>query len=375
MTKTKHLISSVLLIVAMLVSAAVPALAASHQPGNSLDNNDSMVASMVISQATVWLEDNYGEFYDMQNVSADIVRVFENDSVIRYTVALSCETMLKFDSVDELPFVRGLNSTLISRNAQSNERAAIDAYIDEIDANLGEYRDLTVDVVIAIDKADDAAPWIMYYQDGMETTLYEIDVLALDAQEMYAAGRNAASDIVSAYTAPAGRGYASYNRINARDYALSYSSNPTQCYDHGTSCPDSIVSDRSKWNNSVYPYHSIFMHNDCANFVSQAMSAGGLPESGTWFRTKNVTTQSWGAAWTSVSSMKAWMTDSSRKYWDASTFAACNAGNILLTSSTHVVMVTLNDTVTHRYTGHTNDRKDYAFSNVSGYLYYTIKTT
>lgn len=300
MSKTKtHLISAVLLIVTMLVMNAVPAFAAPYQADDSSDNNDSIVASKVVSQATVWLEDNYSEFYDLQNVNADIVRVFENDGVVRYTVAMSCETMLKFNSIAELPFVKGLNSTLINRSAQSNEKVAIDAFINEIDAGIGEYRDLTVDVVIAIDKKDPAAPWTIYYQDGMETTLYEINVLALDAQEMYAAGRSAASDIVSTYVAPAGRGYASYDRIAARDYALKWVGSPSSCYDCGTSC--GIMQDRTKWNNAVYPYHSLFMHNDCANFVSQAMSAGGLPESGTWFRTKNVSTQSWGAAWTSVS--------------------------------------------------------------------------
>lgn len=369
-----RILSSILLIAVMLTMSVVPAFAApDYADGLSAQN----VATEVISQATVWLENNYGEFYNLRNVNADIARVFENDNVIRYTVALSCETMLMIDDVNELPFVKGLNSTIAGRSSQSisSERTAIDSFVNEIDAHIGEYRDLTVDVVIEINKNDNKAPWAMYYKDGMETTLYEIDVLALDANEMYAAGRIAASDIVSAYTESGGRGYSSYNRTNARDYALSWvsSTSVTNCSDCGTTC--GILQKRSSWNNTPYPYFSLFMHNDCANFVSQAMSAGGLPQSGTWFRTKNATTQDWGAAWTSVSSMKTWMTDSSRKYWDASTFAACNAGNIVLTSSSHVVMVTLNDTVTHRFTGHTNDRRDYAFSNTSGYLYYTIKTT
>ncbi len=37
-------------------------------------------------------------------------------------------------------------------------------------------------------------------------------------------------------------------------------------------------------------------------------------------------------------------------------------------------MVTLNDTVTHRYSGHTRDRKNYQFYDNSDYQYYTIKT-
>jgi len=376
-----RLIFSVLLIVTMLMMSAAPTFATYYQEVDSQDSNDGLVTSSVISQATTWLYDNYGEFYDIQNVNADIVRIFENDDVIRYTVRVSCETMLKCNSVYELPFVKGLYSTLASKSAQSNEKTAIDTFISEIDADFEEYHGLTVPVVIAIDKNDDTAPRTMYYQNSVLTTLYDIDVLALDSQEMYDAGRSAASDIVSEYTASIGRGYSLYNRTAARDYALKWSSNPSTCYDHGNSCTatPAIKSDRSKWNNTVYPYFSTFMHNDCANFISQAMSAGGLPEDGTngttWFRVKNVSTQSWGTPWTSVSSLKSWMTNSSRKYWDSSTYAACNAGNIVLITSSHVAMVTLNDTINHLYTAHTTDVKDQPLTNNSSYLYYTIKTT
>jgi RNA polymerase sigma-70 factor (ECF subfamily) len=356
----------------------VPAFAVVDLAESQILQDDSVIESEVVAQATSWLNDNYGEFYNLRDVNADIVRVFENNSVTRYTVALSCETALKVKTVEELPFIKGLNSTLVGKSAlsSSTERMAIDSYVSEIDAQIDEYRDLTVDVVVSIDKTDENAPWTMYDQDGMETTLYDIDVLSLDAKEMYASGRSAASTIISKYTPSiVARGYSLYNRTTASAYALKWVSslNLTKCSDCGTNC--GILQERSSWNNVSYPYFSLFMHNDCADFVSQAMSAGGLPESGTWFRTKKATTQDWGAAWTSVSSLKTWMTDSSRKYWDVSTYAACNAGNILLTSSSHVVMITLNDTVTHRYTGHTNDRRDYAFSDSSGYLYYTIKTT
>ncbi len=368
-----RILSTSLLLVVMLTLSIVPAFASYVESKESTIEHNDKTQNDVIAQATKWLEKNYGDFYELRNVHADVARVFENDTETRYTVAMTCETMLKFDSVKDLPFVKGLESALVERNLQACEKIALDTYIGNIDANIGEYRDLAVDVVIEISKEDNTAPWVMYFQDGMETTLYAIDMLALDAKQMYDAGQSAANNILESSSKSANRGYTNYDRIAARDYALAWSSNPTSCYDCGTSCQ--ILQNRTLWNNTVYPYHSLFMHNDCANFVSQAMSAGGLPESGTWFRTKNVSTQSWGAAWTSVSSMKAFMTDSSRKYWDASTFAAANAGNILLTSSSHVTMITLNDTVTHRFTGHTNDRKDYVFSNNSAYQYYTIKTT
>ncbi len=367
------IITTVLLLVIMLVSAFVHiplAIAADENPTAGYDHR---TANEVITQVIKWLKGNYEEFYDLRNLHADIIRVFENDSEIKYTVAITCETLLKYENATDLPFVKGLESALTEKNLQASERAAVDAYINGINANIGVYNELAVDLVVVIDKVNRTAPWAMYYQDGMETTLYEIDTLILDAKQMYNAGQRSANEILESASESVDRGYSNYKRIAARDYALEYSSSPTQCYDDGTTC--GILQDRTKWNNSVYPYHTIFKHNDCANFVSQAMSAGNLPEGGAWFRTKYVTTQSWGAAWTSVSSMEAFMTDSNRRYWDASNFAMANAGNILLTSNSHVVMITLNDSVLHRYTAHTNDRRNYLFNDNSAYRYYVIKTT
>ena len=376
------------ILMAMLLTSALALNAFAAEESNvSLDEQeDSIIA---VEQARKWFVQNHSKFYDMRNVKAELVKTFENSTEIRYTVALSCETKLKVDDMRELPFVKGLYAerdciTAQAATAAAKEKAtataaAIDVYMSEVtdSAKIGEYSDLTMDIVLVKDKEDLDAPLKMYYQDGMETTLYDIEIMNLDEDEMYEEGRATAHELAATATAKANDavtlGYSGYDREAARDYALRWSSSPTNCYDDGSSC--GILQARYTWNNSVYPYNSIFKHNDCADFVSQAMAAGGLPQGGSWFRTKNVTTASWGAAWTSVSSLKSYMTDSSHKYWDTSTFAKCNAGNILLTSSSHVVMITLNDTVTHRYTGHTNDRHHYEFDHVNGYQYYTIKTT
>lgn len=367
----------------LLVGSLVPSVFA-VEDNTSVEVQEN--SSIAVEQAKKWFVGNYSQYYDMRNIKAELVKTFENTKEMRYTVALACETKLKVDDIKDLPFVKGLydEADLIeSRAANQTEKqeavataAAIDTYTREVaeSAKIGEYSALTMDVVLVQDKDQKNAPLEMYYQDGMETTLYDIEIMNLDGDKMYEEGRATAHELASEKQAddPMTRGYSSYDRVAARDYALQWSSNPTTCYDDGSSC--GIRQARQRWNNTVYPYNAIFKHNDCADFVSQAMAAGGLPQGGTWFRTKYTTSAAWGAAWTSVSSLKSYMTDSSHKYWDASTFAKCNAGNILLTSSSHVVMITLNDTVTHRYTGHTNDRHNFSFNHVNGYQYYTIKT-
>lgn len=111
------------------------------------------------------------------------------------------------------------------------------------------------------------------------------------------------------------------------------------------------------WNNSDYPYFDNSCHSDCADFVSQAMHEGGIPiDPGKWERLLD---GDYGWTWTFVPVLKDYMLD--KGYWDLSNYANCNAGNILLTSSSHIVMVVLNDGVTHRYAGHTRDRAYYQF--------------
>lgn len=202
--------ATTLLVVAMLTLSIMPAFATGAEDSTAKD--DDKIANEVIAQATTWLEKNYEEFYDLRNVHADVVRVFENDTEIRYTVAMTCETLLKYDSVSELPFVKGLESALAEKNLLEYEKVALDTYISNIDANIGEYCDFAVDVVIAISKDDKTAPWVMYFQDGMETTLYEIDTLALDAKQMYDAGQRAASEVLEAASKSV-TGYTGYDRI------------------------------------------------------------------------------------------------------------------------------------------------------------------
>lgn len=48
------------------------------------------------------------------------------------------------------------------------------------------------------------------------------------------------------------------------------------------------------------------------------------------------------------------------------TYKTCNAGNIVYWEG-HITLCTLNDTVSHRYTGHTNDRNNSKFSSADAY--------
>lgn len=179
-------------------------------------------------------------------------------------------------------------------------------------------------------------------------------------------------------------GYASYNRVAARDYAWKHTApgsgyntnNPggngwTGANDCGHKLNPPVKVDRSYWNDNLYSLATCLnnvnnhCHKDCACFVSQCMRAGGIPyDSGNWgYCLTN---------WHNTTSLKNYMKN--KGYWNDGSAAGTNAGNIIYTASDHVVLCTLNDTVTRRYTGHTNDRNNQLYSTTSGFTFYNINT-
>lgn len=380
MTRKKILVLCLALVLCMASTSAF-AVEKSKNDVIATDDNDftlgnTCLENEVITKATKWLTENYSSVYYIQKLDARIVDEKCALEKNRYTVSLACEMMYKYESVEEIPFVQGLMSSNIMRAMNTEQKAAVNAKIAQIknDAAFGEYTEFCVDVVVEVVDIDDSITWKLYYQDGLDTSLHDIDVLRIDERNLYLEGTKAAFQIAEmediSIDKDVTRGYSSYDRFEARNYARQYSSSPTTCDKCKGSC--NILQDTSKWNEKDYPYNSVFLHNDCADFVSQAMSAGGIPEKSGWYRTKG-SSGDWTNSWTVVSKLEAYMTRSDHVYWDESTFAACNAGNILITNSGgHVVMIDSNDGTTHKFTGHTNDRKSYVFGNVSNYKYYVI---
>jgi RNA polymerase sigma-70 factor (ECF subfamily) len=362
-------------LVACLVFSAFPAYAINIDSNDTLSTTVTAVDNekVVINMAVEWLNANYGEFYNIKDVHADIARTHKAESATNYTVAMTCMTQLKAASVEDLPFVQGIYAELSNQKSVSDtEKAATDKYVNQIDFTK-EYTVLSIDIVISIGVSSKGASLTMYYQDGMDSSLYPIEDVKPNAEQMYQDGKAAVNSILTAYlnvASPAG--YSSYDRIAAKGYALAWTdpTNVTSCYDDGTSC--GFFQNRTLWNNSAYPYITNLKHDDCADYVSQCIYAGGIPIDSTKWDRFNDGPNGW--SWTFVPGLKSYMTG--KGYWDTSTFAAANAGNILYwADGTHVALITLNDTVTHRFTAHTNDRYNYQFSSSSSYVYYTIKTT
>lgn len=402
----------------LTLSLAGNVFATASSPEDNNDENISVDAAITAAEEymTAWFAEKLSEHYELYNfVFTFSTASCENGEFDSYGY-LEVDHHLRYESIDQLPYVKGVMNELSISSMETildgdyiELESVISASAISDDTEMALTEAQTMFLVAALDEqfsavqedmSDFNASYFFHIVAEFDGELLSNIVITLEAEdvgylsadeclpgtsaELFSDGVAAAENLVAMATAYneaevasalESRTYANYDRIAARDYALQYAKNPTQSckcgtlsYDSTESFPDGVT--YSAWNTSEYPYFSLFCHNDCADFVSQAMSEGGLPEGGTWFRTKNVSTQSWGSAWTSVSNMKSYMT--ANGYWTVDQYSTCNAGNILLTSSGHVTMITLNNTVTHCYTGHTNDRRNVSFTDKSAYAYYAI---
>lgn len=169
-----------------------------------------------------------------------------------------------------------------------------------------------------------------------------------------------------------------YDRVAARNYAWEHTapgygynqSNPGGSgYTPKTTCGHVFYNsdgtrryvyvDRNYWNTEDYPscMANGHCHDDCACFVSQCMVAGGIKPTDTW---KYCT-----GTWHSASKLIDFITSDEVGGYET-TYESCNAGNIVYWAG-HITLCTLNDTVTHRYSGHTNDRNNSLFSSAKAY--------
>ncbi len=159
-----------------------------NQEQTSPDKNATEVA--VVNMAENWYQENYEKFYDLRNLKGELANVTEGeaDGETQYTVKLSSEMMYKFDTIYELPFVKGLAAAGKERDLTSEEEEKVQGYIKEIeeDAQLGEYVESNVDVVISVKDEKDKNSWKLYF--STDEGLADIEELALDEKALYKAG-------------------------------------------------------------------------------------------------------------------------------------------------------------------------------------------
>lgn len=380
MKPTSRLVAIVLAIVCLVAPAVVPTRAVTP-PSEHL-------AEQIKDYAMELVADGYSYYYHILDTHTELYDLAVEGEQYQADLLVSFGHVLKAKDAQEMPFIQGMleeanvpassnreyvGAEQVRRSdfteAQKDAVAQqVNFWVDEVESYIGEKQNTNI-LLRIVGKLNDGQ-----FDAGQATVLAENIDHYIPVEEMFPAapetlqndGREAVKSVTvehsSSQVAPSL--YPNYNRINARDYARLYTSNVPFTAAYKCDCGENlnVYRDMSKWN-SNYPK---LCHNDCANFVSQCLEAGGLPRDGTWAPGMN--------AWISVSAMEKYMLNT-KSYWKESDFETTAAGGVIRMPS-HIVMISQNDTVTRRRCGHTNDVLDltYTSSDASSgnWVFYTL---
>jgi len=295
---------------------------------------------------------------------------------------------LKINEVDELPFIRGMlkvmgitnynyearcdqkvNAILTTHPGLTAEQAkeavkVLDEKYQELASYIGVADDSYLTLKMEAEFRHNACENVKLYLQQQDGYVSAEQILPSSPEEMEKDGFTAGASLVIPHGVNYPSLYPGYDRIKARDYANAWTSNSTELRPHGLA-----YRTISYWNNSKWPYFTNACHADCADYVSQALNAGGIPvDPGQWDRLNDGGN---GWAWTSVPGLKNYMINQ-KGYWRASTWASASAGGVIVIPNYHVMMIVKNDTVERLYSAHTNDKKQCPYSNHSDWEYYIL---
>lgn len=235
------------------------------------------------------------------------------------------------------------------------------AFVSDLERNyIGQESTITVGMRIAIDENGEISrvqykDFDRYVDDVSAVTPISVaDMMAAGMEQAQGLATTAAEKMVLDYadsTQSVTRAM-TYKRLTARDYANQYTSNAPErwCSVH----QQDIAQDTSYYN-SAYFSHCC---NDCANYVSQAMYAGGVFTDSFWYASK--ASMPWNGTISIVEHFYEQVNGKVGNPWVLSTAANCNAGGIIMLYDEyglpyHVMMCVQNDTVNRACSAHTYD--------------------
>lgn len=239
-------------------------------------------------------------------------------------------------------FVKEIEDEYIGESSEYNIglRASIDAQGNLTELEYGTLDGYSKDISIVIPESE---------KEMVQSGVAQVNETARAALTDVS-NKKESSNVVAPTSNPSFK----YYRVNARDYANQYTSNPSAVYCN--THKDYIRQDTKKYNRSYENYCC----NDCANYVSQAMKAGRVPTDFSWTPGSGT--------WRNCTHLRAYFYQSPG-YWNLATYSNCNAGGVILLSKStgpyHAMMNVHNDGVSTKYSGHTNDRKQYVYTNES----------
>lgn len=279
----------------------------------------------------------YKEHYIVHSVRAYAVK---KEGQVSPTYFIEIRKTLRYDTVEELPFVVGMQFAVQKKPtklAESIYRDRVNELQQYIKTLQTEYNELSV----SYDKQKNFLPKSIsvttYKQAGNAAELLKPQTY----EELIESGKKFINTAVAKH-----KYHINFDGEAAVDYADRYTSNPH----NADSNPD-------VWNEDCRNYES-----DCANYVSQCLAAGGIkttpswqPDSLLWIRSGSRPNQNKGVSDYMLDKNLFFKTD----------YAGIGGGGfICLIQEPHIMLVASNDSITILYNGHTNDRKHFCFPHI-----------
>lgn len=327
------------------------------------------VKQQVVELVEKYISDAYDGEYDLLEINSEVLSAEVDESTAQVVVKTNLVKMLVEEDVYDLPFIQGMTSSVQKLERVRSNDAALARYVlnEQVEA-MSEYigmeqeqnevfrvsfdvadTDLS-DVTLEVLGINEYIPAEYFgpkstteqYMSGQaelqENIVNTREALAIVCPEVDVQNANALETMETKSTI-------SYDRLAARDYANKYTSECRSTYN-------------TKYWNPNYVWHTENGGVDCANYVSQAIFAGGIPKDSTW-KPESI-------AWVNTGRYNAnglthYMTN--KGYFKESTQSTCAAGGFMShTDFSHVIFIVANDGKDLLFSSHTADRLKASFA-------------
>ncbi len=312
--------------------------------------------------------DLYSEYYNIPKIDVEIKHVDASNNELIVHTFVNFTKILKIKSAEDLPFVKGMILEL--ENIEDNYEKMIKSnYINSVIRDLQnnyigmeqeETSEFAIKIPTELKRANNyEKEYSMFFigDDGSTATIQECKLP--NETLMINGGKAKIKNLKFAENELRTTSVAQdYDRILARDYIRTWTDSCGACHCFG--CDPS----KSVYNPKFQTHH----RRDCANYVSQAINAGGIETNSKW----RPGLDSWDYTGHSGYGLVDYLVDNDLFFNTNDKYKAC-AGSVIMwlgKNKSHVGMVDQNDTITMTYCSHTNDRKSYSFKYFSGIEFY-----
>ncbi|MRN56604.1 amidase domain-containing protein [Paenibacillus monticola] len=335
----------------------------SESANDVLTSIEKNAESMEIRQFVEnYVKEAYDSYYTINSIHSNITNLDIASNTLVANVDISLTKTLRAPSVKQLPYVQGMTQQMETFKQSRSVNPAmvevsssiLDEKISELQEYIGASTDqndsfrLTAEIINGEVNYDNSTLEFQNYIDYIPAEYFkpqtEEQLNTEGKQELVSEARvllNTTPELKSALAA------VSYNRIAARDYANTY-----------TSEVSGGGYNTSYWNKK-YAFHTESGGVDCANYVSQSIYAGGVPTDSEW---KPESTAWVNTGYSISNGLRQYMLK--KGYFKVATKSTTAAGGFIAMSGySHVLFVVANDTVTMQYSAHTNDRLKASFAS------------